>query len=79
MTAQPPTDKPAPDVAWNALLAALDEMQVASQAAHPDRTVQWAINELSDEGRTYLFGPLCKVLDAYKTWKAANSPTEGIG
>lgn len=57
---------------WAALLAALDEMETVSQADHPDETVQWAINELSDEGLAYLFGPQRKVIDAYKAWKKAN-------
>lgn len=54
------------------VLAALEEMEQQSQADHPDETVQWAINELSDEGHAYLFGPRRKVIDAYKAWKAAN-------
>lgn len=59
-------------LAASGLLAALEEMEQQLQAADPDETVQWAINELSDEGHAYLFGPRRKVLDAYKTWKAAN-------
>ena len=35
-----------------------------------------AINELSDEGHAYLFGPRRKVIDAYKAWKAANDKFE---
>lgn len=54
------------------VLAALEEMEQQCQANHPDETVQWAINELSDEGHAYLFGPYRKVLDAYKSWKSAN-------
>jgi hypothetical protein len=61
----------------SALLAALDELEAQSQADHPDETVQWAINELSDEGHDYLFGPRRKVLDAYKAWKAANVKLSG--
>lgn len=68
-TVEPPSEAA---VRWSALLAALDEMEAGSQADHPDETVQWAINELSDDGHAYLFGPRRKVLDAYKAWKAAN-------
>lgn len=58
------------------VLAALEEMERQSQADYPDETVQWAINELSDEGHAYLFGPRRRVLDAYKAWKAANDQAQ---
>ncbi len=57
-------------IAWRALLAALNEMELSLQADHPDETVQWALNELSDDGNAYLFASRNKVLDAYKAWKA---------
>lgn len=60
------------------VLAALEEMEQQSQANHPDETVQWAINELSDEGHSYVFGPRRKVLDAYKAWKAAPQETSEL-
>jgi len=51
------------------LLAAVDEMDVASRAEHPDETVQWAIDELSEDGHAYVFGTKQKVLNAYRAWK----------
>jgi hypothetical protein len=75
MANEPTAQRPTPALAGigsKELLAALDELEKRSQADHPDETVQWAINELSDEGHAYLFGPRHKVLDAYKAWKAAN-------
>ena len=73
---EPPSVPSAAAVAWSALLAALDELELNAQADHPDETVQWAINELSDEGHAYVFGGRRKVLDAYKEWKAAKPRRE---
>ena len=56
---------------FQSLIAALEELEGQSKAAHPDETVKWAIEELSDEGHAYVFGGRRKVIDAYKMWKLA--------
>lgn len=53
------------------LIKAVERMHDNWQKEPPDETVQWAINELSDEGHEYLLGDLNKILDAYRIYKQA--------
>lgn len=51
------------------LFAALEELERTCSMDHPDETVQWALNDLSEDGHAYLLGPKNRVLEEFKRWK----------
>ncbi len=67
---QPTVRKPA--VRSSDLLAALDRLEANWNNLYIDQTVQWAINELSDEAHAHVFGAVGSVVEEYGKWKAAN-------
>ena len=62
------------------LFAALNVLELKWSRFHrpdgsteDDETIQWALNELSDEAHAHILGPVNDVLSAYREFKKVNN------